>query len=216
MEKWLKLELEAAFPIYKKFQSISRHFAAGSYCYFKYGGSIRASFDSFASKRDKLHYIKLAKRIENTQCDPETFIAANFLDTGKCWVGKLNNQAASNTAVKFQGILDGAHTHLINDIREHLYDRLIDDEIKFSDMIKTDNPMVLPEFLQSVASKDISMHSVIILDRILGLRKIWDKQLEGNFVYESIASEIAKREGFYKFNTINTKTEFASWIKQYW
>ncbi len=215
MERWLELELKGAYGIYRTQQAISRHFGAGSYDFFKYGGNIKASFESFCKRKDKQHYIRLQKRISQSNIDPVTFIISNVKDGKVPWVGTIASANGNRNAVAFDGKLSQMGRNTINALKDHVIDECIDNGRPFKELIKAEG-MEIPYVVQRVLDKDLGILEFIALDNAIGILKANEHNFDTNWVLDEFATQVNQIRGFLKYDKADTKYQLAVYLKDYW
>lgn len=89
------------FQAYCMYLAIRSHFTQEKYDYFLYNGKVRASLESFESRKDKYQFHKLVKHYPNKQ-DLQDLLVANTI-IGKRWVGDFLEPAAEEARRAFQG-----------------------------------------------------------------------------------------------------------------
>jgi len=98
----MTISINAAYDAFQAYESIKLHFTTPSYDYFRYGGKIRGTIQSFDRRRDKYQFYKLSKRDDVV----DYVAAAMFLDqAGKIkvkWVGDIVSKEVSNAVTEFR------------------------------------------------------------------------------------------------------------------
>ena len=71
------------FELYSYYIALKKHFTS-TYDFFKYGGKMRLTVDSFERRKDKFFFYKLGKRK-----DCKEFLLANVIVDPDVWIGNL-------------------------------------------------------------------------------------------------------------------------------
>ena len=176
------------FDAYKSYLSLKNHFTKEKYDYHKYCGKSRATVQSFYKRKDRFWFEKLARN----KSDQEVveFFVSNFItctDPGKLWIGEMIKDG------------EGRYTEWKKRNQSLSYVFKEETESLFSDgnfdsmfaMDGTRHPQILKEYLR----KNISIETLVILDKILGFRENFDSHLKDP-VWETVSMRIKKYSPF--------------------
>ena len=176
------------FDAYRCYLSMKNHFTKDKYDYHKYRGKSRATVQSFYKRKARFWFEKLARN----KSDQEVveFFVSNFItctDPGKLWIGEM--------------IKDGEGRYIEWKKRNQSLSYVFKEETEslFSDgnfdsmfaMDGTRHPQILKEYLR----KNISIETLVILDKILGFRDNFDSHLKDP-VWETVSMRIKKYSPF--------------------
>ena len=177
-----------AFEAYKKYLALKSHFTNPKYDYFKYQGRVKATPDTFETRKDKYFFYKLSK-----QKNLEQYLVASFVDLGPSqWIGDLmENMKVNNTYAKWLKRQESITYHYKNELIG-----LDDDYNKNFEVIDGQHPLLLKKYLQ----KDVCIETVIILDSITPFIKYWNKNIDDRVVWPEVRSKIDKYRPFVRFN----------------
>ena len=78
------------------------------------------------------------------------------------------------------------------------------DRIRFDDVFSVDSGQH-PRLLRLLLSDQISIQSVIILDKVLGFVKRWDKEIKETIIWPEKSFKLKKLNPFIKFNLTKCK-----------
>ena len=185
------------FDAYKQYLSLKNHFTKEKYDYHKYCGKSRATVKSFYKRKDRFWFEKLARN----KSDQEVieFFVSNFItctDPGKLWIGEMIREG------------DGRYTNWKKRTQSLSY--LFKEETNeiFSDgnfdsmfaMDGTRHPQILKEYLR----ENISIETMVILDKILGFRQEFDEKLQDP-VWQTVSMRIKKYSPFLNIDVFRYK-----------
>ena len=176
------------FDAYRCYLSMKNHFTKDKYDYHKYRGKSRATVQSFYKRKDRFWFEKLARN----KSDQEVveFFVSNFItctDPGKLWIGEMIKDG------------EGRYTEWKKRNQSLSYVFKEETESLFSDgdfdsmfaMDGTRHPQILKEYLR----KNISIETLVILDKVLGFRENFDSHLKDP-VWETVSMRIKKYSPF--------------------
>ena len=176
------------FDCYRCYLSMKNHFTKDKYDFHKYRGKSRATVQSFYKRKDRFWFEKLARN----KSDEEVvdFFVSNFItctDPGKLWIGEMIKDG------------EGRYTEWKKRNQSLSYVFKEETESIFSDgnfdsmfaMDGTRHPQILKDYLR----KNISIETLVILDRILGFRENFDSHLKDP-VWETVSMRMKKYSPF--------------------
>jgi len=178
-----RIDTVEPFDVYKKYLALKSHFSNKSYDYFKYNGNVKASKNSFETRRDKYFFYKLSK-----QKNVEEFLLANFVDGDKdFWIGNLRDDKVAEVYQQYkkrQQSLSYTFKSDLGKMKESFDDNII--------VPPNEHPYLLRLFLR----KDICIETLTILDLLCNIYKYWDKELDGDVVWPDIKQKSLKYRPF--------------------
>ena len=185
------------FDAYKQYLSLKNHFTKEKYDYHKYCGKSRATVQSFYKRKDRFWFEKLARN----KSDQEVveFFISNFItctDPSKLWIGEMIREGEGRyTSWK-------KRTQSLSYMFKEETERVFSDN-NFDDMFSMDGSRH-PDILKSYLRDDISIETLVILDRILGFRKDWDDKLSDP-VCETVSMRMRKYSPFINIDVSRYK-----------
>lgn len=176
------------FDVYKTYLALKNHFTKDSYDYHKYCGKSRATLQSFYKRKDRYWFEKLSRQ-KNDQ-EVVNFFVSNFVscdDPQSLWIGEIIREGESrynNWEKKKQSL-----SYHFKDQVSSIFNKSNFDEMFFVD--GSSHPQILKQHLQN----NISLETFIILDKIFGFVKVFDKKLHDP-VWKFVSSRIKKYSSF--------------------
>ena len=185
------------FDAYKCYLSLKNHFTKDSYDYHKYCGKSRATVQSFYKRKDRFWFEKLARNKDDKEV--VDFFVSNFItctDPSKLWIGEMIRDGEDRyTAWK-------RRNQSLSYIFKEEVDKLFS-ENNFDSMFLVDgssHPQIIKEYLRD----NISIETMVILDKILGFRNEFDKKLQDP-VWETVSMRIKKYSPFLNIDVFQYK-----------
>lgn len=172
---------------YKTYLALKSHFTNKNYNYFTYNGKVKANIQSFYKRKDRFYFEKMSR--QKTDNEIVNFFVSNFAscdDPQSLWIGEIIKEGEENYKNWMR--------------RTQSLSYIFKDEVSifnsknFDDMFKIEgnrHPKILKEFLQ----KKISLETMIILNKIIGYKKQFDKKLQDP-VWEFVSMKIEKYTPF--------------------
>lgn len=185
------------FDVYKSYLGLKNHFTKKTYDYHKYCGKSRASIQSFYKRKDRFFFEKLSRQKDDHEVIE--YFVANFVscdDPQSLWIGQIAKEGESNYSNwkrKHQS-MSYVFKNEVSDLFENK---------KFDDVFHIDgsrHPTIVKEHL----ANNISLETLIILDRILGFKRNFDKKLKDP-VWEFLSMRIDKYSPFIHTDVFSYK-----------
>jgi len=172
------------YDVYKYYMAMKLHFESDSYEAPKYNYKTSARPQSFFKRRDKYHFAKLGRKFD----EPEeliNFFTAQFTASDKTWVGDMLQDEEKYT--DWQKRQQSLSYNFEQDIN-----KLAEEAGTFDEMLETregnNYPLVIEMFLQD----EISLETVVILDRLTGFMRRADRTISETIVWPDLSKRIRK------------------------
>lgn len=169
---------------YKTYISLKNHFTRLDYDYLKYNGKVKAGEKSFYSRKDRFWFEKLSRQKKDKEIID--FFVANFSsaeDPQSLWIGEII-KSGNDTYMNWMKKIQALSYHFKSDI-ENVFST--QDFNQMFLVTGSKHPLILKEFLKS----NISLETLVILDKILGFKKDFDKKLNDP-IWSSVSMKIQK------------------------
>tara|TARA_B100000902_G_scaffold146413_1_gene143540 strand:- start:432 stop:1028 length:597 start_codon:yes stop_codon:yes gene_type:complete len=185
------------YQTYQTYLSMKSHFTNPKYDFFKYGGKSRATMASFNKRKDKYWFEKTSRKYSDQQV--LDFLLANFVNTDNpqnLWIGEIINSGERNYAEWMRR--KQSLTYLF---KEQLKELLLENELETVFNCLKGHPPLLKKYLGG----EISLETLIILEKVFSFRKNFDKKLDDP-VWESVSLKIKKYIPFININVFQYKS----------
>ena len=184
------------FECYKTYVSMKQHFTKDKYDYFKYGGKSRASATSFNNRKDRYFFERMSRKKSDEQI--VQYFISNFISTedpSKVWIGEIIKNGETN----FQDWQkrNQSLAYVFGDEIERVFKGSSFDSYFDSD---GQHPKILKEYLKG----EISIETLVILDRILGYAERFDKKILDP-IWGAVSLKIKKYKPFLNIDVSRYK-----------
>ena len=171
------------FECYKTYVAMKQHFTKDKYDYFKYGGKSRASATSFKGRKDRYFFERMSRKKSDEQI--VQYFISNFVSTedpSKVWIGEIIQNGETN----FQ------NWQKRNQSLAYVFGDEVERVFKggsFDSYFHTSgqHPKILKEYLKG----NISIETLVILDKVLGYVERFDKKILDP-IWGSVSMKIKK------------------------
>ena len=187
------------FDTYKAYLGLKNHFTKEKYDYHRYGGKSRASLESFYKRKDRFFFEKLSRQKDDSEVIE--FFVSNFVgcnDPQSLWIGEIVRNGEQNYTDWKRRLQSLSYT--FKSEVENVFSGK-----NFDEMFKIEgnrHPQLIKEHLR----KNLSLESLVILNKILGFKKEFDSKLDDP-VWKFLSMRIDKYDSFihidvFKFRSI--------------
>lgn len=184
------------FDCYKTYLGLKNHFTKDSYDYHKYCGKTRASLQSFYKRKDRYWFEKISR--QKSDDEVRDFFVSNFVlcdDPQTLWIGEIIRSGQTNYT-RWQK----RHQSMSYMFKEEIGNILLNHEFDELFSTKKGHPILLKKYLTG----DVSIETMVILEKILGYKKQFDKNLQDP-VWELTSLRIKKYIPFLNIDIFKYK-----------
>lgn len=184
------------FDCYKTYVALKNHFTKDSFDYHKYCGKTRATLNSFYKRKDRYWFEKISR--QKSDDEVRDFFVSNFVlcdDPQTLWIGEIIRSGQTNY-IKWQK-RNQSLSYIFKEEMQSLFENK-----NFDSIFSADNghPIILKKHLCG----DISIESLVILEKILGYKSRFDKKLKDP-VWELTSLRIKKYIPFLNIDVFKYK-----------
>lgn len=183
------------FEVYQTYLSFKNHFTREKYDYFKYAGKTNASITSFNKRRDRYFFEKMSR--QKSDIEIKEYFLSNFIteDPSKIWIKEIiqNGEGRYTDWKKKSQSL----SYVFSEETSSIFTKKNFDSV-FS--TSKGHPVILKKYLGG----EISIETLVILEKILGFRKRFDVKLQDP-VWLSVSLILKKYEPFLNIDVSKYK-----------
>jgi hypothetical protein len=170
---------------YKKYTAIKLHFTTDSYDYFKYNGSVRTDESKFDVRKDKYYFSKLAK-----QPNLEMYLAVNFFENPKLWVGQLVDNECKEVYAKTEKNMQSLSYNF---------------QLEMSSFENLNQALNVyggeyPKALKQYKAKQLTRETMCILHGVFNVFTYWSTQIDDKIVWPRLRDKFIKYEKFMSYD----------------
>ena len=175
---------------------MKNHFTKDKYDFIKYSGRTRASVASFNKRRDRYFFERMSRKKDDNEI--VNYFIANFTshdDPGKVWIGEIIQNGETN--FKEWQRRNQSLSYIFGNEVEGIFTR---DNFDSYFHTQGQHPKILKSFLR----KEISLETLVILDKILGFRTNFDKKLDDP-IWSTVSLKMKKYASFLNIDVFKFK-----------
>lgn len=167
--------------------AVKLHFTTENYNFFAGSGKAKISEEAFNKRKDKYKFHKLARMLKDEEVVP--FLFSNFVHDTKIWSKDLISDDAMEIYNEWKRKTESLSYIFENEFRKILDLGNINDVFAVNE---GSHPEVLSMFLQG----ELSIETMVILNKIMNFLVRWDKQITDDVIYPKVAMRIRKYSSF--------------------
>ena len=186
------------FDCYKSYLGLKNHFTKEKYDYHRYGGKSRASLESFYKRKDRFFFEKLSRQKDDSEVIE--FFVSNFVscdDPQSLWIGEIVRNGETNYTRWKKRVQSLSYTFR-TEIENVFSDK------KFDEMFYIDGTRH-PHIVREHLGKNLSLESLVILNKILGFKKEFDRRLNDP-IWKFLSMRIDKYDSFIHIDVFKFKS----------
>lgn len=176
------------FEVYQKYISLKNHFTKKNYDYFRFNGKSRVNSNSFENRKDKRHFVRLSKIYKDEEL--VKFFVSNFVMKSNLWIGDAVLPEARQVYLQWKGKVQSLSYVFENELKE-----LFSEEEDFNSIFIVQDGQH-PVIVRRILSNEISLETLIILDKILSLFPQFNRQIEETFIWPELYNKCVKYAPF--------------------
>jgi hypothetical protein len=180
------------FEVYKYYIALKLHFTTDNYDVIKHKGRIKASRIAFTKRKDLFSIRKIADNYTNEEV--VNFLVANFV-SGDRWGGMFDSEAKvryDDWRKRTESLQYNFEKELDTIVHDLELSNLNNEELfKIS---KNEHPYIIKAYLR----KDISIETLVILEKILGFTDKFDNEINDTIFWPDMSRLIKKYKPFVK------------------
>lgn len=180
------------YDVFKYYMAMKLHFESDSYEAPKYNYKTSAKPQSFFKRRDKYHFAKLGRRFDDPR-ELIDFFTAQFTASDKTWVGDMLQDEEKYT--DWQRRQQSLTYNFEQDINT-----LAEEAESFDRIFEIPNGNNYPPVIEKYLQEEISLETVVILDRLTSFMRRADKQITETIVWPDVSKRIRKYGLLLRFN----------------
>lgn len=182
---------------YKTYLSIKNHFSKKDYDFFKYNGKTKVSEKTFYAKKDRFWFERLSRK--KTDKEVIDFFVSNYSesdDPSNLWIGNIIKDGES-VYEKWMNKRNNLSDIFYNEIKTNLNKENFEN---YFEVKNNRHPSLLKDYLK----KEISIETLIILDKILRFKKDFDHKIIDP-VWEIVSLKMEKYSPFLNVDIFKYK-----------
>lgn len=158
------------FEAYKTYLGLKLHFSQPSYDFSKYNGKVKASVSSYNNRKDRLFFERLSTQKKDQEIID--FFVSNFTsldDPSRLWIGDIIRSGNSNY-LEWQKRIQSL-SYIFEQEIKNVFEG--NNFLDFIEVKGNKHPKIFREYL----ARNLSLETMVILDKILHLTDKFDKVL---------------------------------------
>lgn len=185
------MNIYEGFETYKTYISIRNHFKQDDYDYFKYKGRSKVTAESFLKRRDKFFFAKLERKLNKDE--RVYFFVSNFVMDDNNWSGSLVTDQSMTIYNDWKKRIQSL-SYTFKEEVDKLKDIVDLSHKSFDNLFEAGSSH--PPLLKLYLGKEVSLETMVIMNKVLGYVKRWSQQLSDDTIWFEVRRIITKYDGF--------------------
>lgn len=181
------------YDVYKYYMAMKLHFESDSYEAPKYNYKTSARPQAFFKRRDKYHFAKLGRKFDKPVELIDFFTAQFTASSDKTWIGDMLRD--EERYLEWQKRQQSLSYNFEQDIN-----RLSERASAFDEMFDVPSASNYPPVIEAYLQDEISLETVVILDRLTGFMRRADSAITETIVWPDLSKRIRKYGLLLRFN----------------
>lgn len=183
------------YDVYRLYVALKTHFHSDTYDFFESEGRIRAKRSSYAKRRDRYFFERLAKRFSGRDSfELLDYFVANLTTDSNLWVGDMLAETCEQNYMDWCRRIQSLDYTFECDC-EILLNAIEKEDVAFNYLFESVDQQH-PMLLRMVMRSEIGVESFIILDNMLHFFKRWNKEMSDDYVWEAFHRKCQKYRPF--------------------
>ncbi len=190
-----------SYEAYKLYLAVKLHFTSKSYDFFKHNAKVNSSFNSFIKRNDRFFFINSLQNTIKKNCLIIMSVISSTIQ--KLGLVTLYEQMVKLIIQSGRSLIKVLPYNFRSDCLL-LNNNISTNSISFDDLFRVSKGQH-PVLLRLLLSGQISIQTIIILDKILSFIKNWDKEIAETIIWPEKSFKIAKLKPFVNYNLTKCK-----------
>lgn len=184
---------------YQTYLALKRHFASGSYDYFKYNGKVRVKASTFQQRKDRFYFEKLAKKFATTD-ELAKFFVSGLVTNPNLYIRDMVGIHAEERHINWKR----HQQNLMYDFNQEIQ-VIADAQAESFDELLACSDGQHPPLLQYYIGGSISIETLLAFDWVFGCFKRWNKDISDPIVWPGIYEFTLAYKPFVTLDNIKIK-----------
>ncbi len=169
-----------ALDAYTTYLALKRHFASGSYDYFKYNGKVRVNKTNFQARKDRFHFERLAKKFK-TRDELVEFFVSSLVTKPDIYIRDMTGSRADERYQNWRKHQQNLMYDFTQDI-ERIADKK---DMTFNELFVCAEGQH-PPLLQYYIGGTICIETLLAFDHALGCFNRWNTEIADPIVWPDL------------------------------
>lgn len=185
------IELNNGYDTFKLYMALKFHFT-GKYDFFKYGGKVKITKDTFMKRKDRYSFHKLSRKYDIIEM--RNYMVANFVNDNATWIGDMIDSEGEEHYRNWTKTQQSLSYIFENDLIKLLAS--VDTPNKLLEV----NPGCYPILLSEAMGSSIKLETLIILNYFMNFCTMWNKTIDDDIVWPNYYMKCVKYAPFIEYD----------------
>ena len=185
------IELNNGYDTFKLYMALKFHFT-GKYDFFKYGGKVKITKDTFMKRKDRYSFHKLSRKYDIIEM--RNYMVANFVNDNATWIGDMIDSEGEEHYRNWTKTQQSLSYIFENDLIKLLAS--VDTPNKLLEV----NPGCYPILLSEAMGSSIKLETLIILNYFMNFCTMWNKTIDDDIIWPNYYMKCVKYAPFIEYD----------------
>ena len=185
------IELNNGYDTFKLYMALKFHFT-GKYDFFKYGGKVKITKDTFMKRKDRYSFHKLSRKYDIIEM--RNYMVANFVNDNATWIGDMIDSEGEEHYRNWTKTQQSLSYIFENDLIKLLAS--VDTPNKLLEV----NPGCYPILLSEAMGNSIKLETLIILNYFMNFCTMWNKTIDDDIIWPNYYMKCVKYAPFIEYD----------------
>jgi len=190
------MEQNNGYDTFKMYMALKFHFG-GKYDFFKYGGKVKTTKDTFMKRKDRYSFHRLSRKYDIIEM--RDYMVANFVNDNATWIGSMLESEAEEHYRNWKKTQQSLTYIFENDLITLLSS--VDTPNKLLEVTPGRYPILLSEAMGG----SIKLETLLILNSIMNFFGMWNKTIDDDIIWPNYYMKCTKYLPFLQFDQIKFK-----------
>ena len=185
------IELNNGYDTFKLYMALKFHFT-GKYDFFKYGGKVKITKDTFMKRKDRYSFHRLSRKYDIIEM--QNYMVANFVNDNGNWIGDMLDSEGEEHYRNWTKTQQSLSYIFENDLIKLLAS--VDTPNKLLEV----NPGCYPILLSEAMGSSIKLETLIILNYFMNFCTMWNKTIDDDIIWPNYYMKCVKYAPFIEYD----------------
>ena len=185
------IEVNNGYDTFKLYMALKFHFT-GKYDFFKYGGKVKTTKDTFMKRKDRYSFHRLSRKYDIIEM--RNYMVANFVNDNGTWIGDMIDAEGEEHYRNWTKTQQSLSYIFENDLIKLL------NSVDNPNQLLEVKPGCYPILLSEAMGNSIKLETLIILNYFMNFCTMWNNTIDDDIVWPNYYMKCVKYAPFIEYD----------------
>ena len=185
------IEVNNGYDTFKLYMALKFHFT-GKYDFFKYGGKVKTTKDTFMKRKDRYSFHRLSRKYDIVEM--RNYMVANFVNDNGTWIGDMIDAEGEEHYRNWTKTQQSLSYIFENDLIKLL------NSVDNPNQLLEVKPGCYPILLSEAMGNSIKLETLIILNYFMNFCTMWNNTIDDDIVWPNYYMKCVKYAPFIEYD----------------